>query len=70
MRLISGRSGISGRYAGADTNPIDKNEILKQPELQDDDVDGGARRTGLSLSDPDLNNLSQDEKVALQMMGN
>ena len=29
MRLISGRSGISGRYAGADTNPVDKNEILK-----------------------------------------
>ena len=28
-RLISGRSGISGRYAAADSNPIDKSELLK-----------------------------------------
>ena len=26
---LSGRSGISGRYAAADSNPIDKSELLK-----------------------------------------
>ena len=69
-RLISGRSGISGRYAAADTKQIDKSQLLKQSGLQDEDVGDGRRSSAFSpLSEEDLNNMSQDEKAAaLQMM--